>query len=243
MSMITVIGRGHSGTRAISHTLYASGVYMGALLNPSGDLVPPEAMYEACRVMAAYVSWKGGLNWDFSALHTMAIPVEFTHLLTRYLDSVLSEKSEPKGWKIPETTLIYPWIRRLYPDIRYIFWVRNPRDCILNYHITDNLLDFGVQYPQTDDIRLRRAISWKYQYEIIRSTPRPAHWIEVRFEDFVFRQEETLARLEAFLGIPLARIIVRPDAVDRWKRDDGVNYFDFLEPFMREYGYATPEQT
>jgi hypothetical protein len=29
MSLITIIGRGHSGTRAISHTLYASGVYMG----------------------------------------------------------------------------------------------------------------------------------------------------------------------------------------------------------------------
>ena len=33
MSLITIIGRGHSGTRAISHTLYASGVYMGRLLN------------------------------------------------------------------------------------------------------------------------------------------------------------------------------------------------------------------
>ena len=29
MSIITVIGRGHSGTRAIAHTLYASGVFMG----------------------------------------------------------------------------------------------------------------------------------------------------------------------------------------------------------------------
>ena len=65
MSLITVIGRGHSGTRAISHTLYASGVYMGRLLNPSGDKVPPEAMYDACRVMAEYVKWKGGLSWIF----------------------------------------------------------------------------------------------------------------------------------------------------------------------------------
>jgi len=240
MSMITVIGRGHSGTRAISHTLYASGVYMGALLNPSGDLVPPEAMYEACRVMARYVLWKGDLNWDFSALHTMCIPDEFKDLLKGYLSSVLDNDSDPKGWKIPETALIYPWIRRLYPDIHYIFWVRNPRDCILNRHITDDLLEFGVQYPQTDNIRLRRAISWKYQYEIMRSTPHPARWIEVRFEDFVLKQAETLARLEAFLGIPLAHIITRPVSVDRWKDDTGVNYYDFLEPFMREYGYPIP---
>ena len=35
--MITIIGRGHGGTRAISHTLMASGVFMGATINESGD--------------------------------------------------------------------------------------------------------------------------------------------------------------------------------------------------------------
>jgi hypothetical protein len=241
MSLTTIIGRGHSGTRAISHTLYVSNVYMGDPINASGDLLPPEAMYEACRVMARYVEWKGGLNWDFSALHTMEIPKEFTDLLTLYLKSVLNDKSEHKGWKIPETTLIYPWLVRLYPDINYIFWIRNPRDCILGHHITDDLRDFGVNYEHTDDVRLRRAISWKYQYDIVRSVPRPAKWIEVRFEDFVQKQEATVQRIEAFLGIPLARIIVRPDSVERYKSDTGVNYFDFLEPMMREYGYEVPK--
>jgi hypothetical protein len=241
MSLITVIGRGHSGTRAISHTLYTSNVYMGNILNASGDLLPPEAMYDACRVMARSVRWQGGLSWDFSALHTMEIPAEFTELLNEYLQSVLEDDSRYRGWKIPETTLIYPWVVRLFPDIQYIFWVRNPRDCILGHHITDDLSDFGVDYPRTDDIRLRRAISWKYQYDLVKATPRPAKWIEVRFEDFVLRQEKTLKRLEAFLGIPLARIIVRPDSVQRYRGDTGVNYFDFFEPAMREYQYEIPE--
>jgi hypothetical protein len=243
MSLITVIGRGHSGTRAISHTLYTSNVYMGQLLNPSGDLVPPEAMYEACRVMARYVRWEGGLNWDFSALHTMEIPTEFTDLLHQYLESVFESKSKYRGWKIPETTLIYPWLVRLYPDIQYIFWIRNPRDCILGDHITDDLSDFGIEYPRTDDVRLQRAISWKYQYDIMRSVSRPAQSIEVRFEDFVLDQEGTLKRLEAFLGIPLARIVVRPDSIGRYKTDDGINYFDFFEPAMREHHYEIPEAT
>jgi Sulfotransferase family len=241
MSLITIIGRGHSGTRAISHTLYVSNVYMGDLLNASGDLLPPQAMYEACRVIARYVQWKGDLNWDFSDLHSMDIPSQFTDLLHLYLRSVLTNRAEHKGWKIPETTLIYPWLVRLYPDIHYIFWVRNPRDCILGQHLTDDLSDFGVEYPRTDDLRLRRAISWKYQYDIVRATPRPAKWIEIRFEDFVQNQEETVKRLESFLGIPLARIITRADSIGRWKHDDGVNYFDFLEPMMREYGYEIPE--
>ena len=242
MSVITVIGRGHSGTRAISHTLYASGVYMGSLLNPSGDLVPPQAMYDACRVLAQYVKWNGGLSWDFSELHTMPIPAEFTDLLSTYLSSVWGNKAEHKGWKIPETTLIYPWLVRLHPEIHYIFWVRNPRDCIIGRHITDDLSDFGISYEKTDDLRLRRAISWKYQYDIMRSVPRPAKWIEVRFEDFVLKQEETLQRLEAFLGIPLARIVMRSESLDRWKTDSEANYFDFFEPAMRECGYELPTE-
>ena len=53
MSLITIVGRGHGGTRAISHTLMVSNVFMGEPLNRSGDLLPPEAMYDACRAAGA----------------------------------------------------------------------------------------------------------------------------------------------------------------------------------------------
>jgi hypothetical protein len=241
MSIITVIGRGHSGTRAMSHTLSASGVFMGDQLNKSGDLLPPQAMYDACRVLAPYVQWKGDLEWDWSALHSMEIPAEFTHLIDTYLVSVLSSPAEHKGWKIPETTLCFPWIRRMFPDIKYIFWIRNPRDCILGHHLTDDLRDFGIPYPPAeDDLRRQRAMSWMYQYKLVKATPRPKNWIEVRLEDFVLKQDETLARLEDFLGIKLAKIDVNPDAVGRFKLDEGVSYYDFLEPAMSEYGYEAP---
>lgn len=241
MPLVTIIGRGHSGTRAISHTLYASGVFMGYSINRSGDLIPPQSMYDACCVMAKYVKWRGDLNWDFSQLHEMEIPQEFIDLIRNYLSSVLQEQQRNPdvlvGWKIPETTLVFPWIQRMFPDMKYIFWIRNPRDCILRRHTTDDISKFGISYPETDDERLRRAISWKYQYDLVRATPKPEHWHEVRFEDFVLKQDETLAGLEAYLGIKLGRIVVRPDAVDRWKKDTGVNHFDFFDAAMREYGY------
>jgi len=240
MTLITVIGRGHSGTRAISHTLTASNVFMGEPQNRSGDLLPPEDMYEACRVFAKYVRWQGGLNWDWSEVFEGEIDPEFTRLIHSYLKTVLADKSPLRGWKIPETTLVFPWIARMFPETRFIFWIRNPRDSIIGRHLTDDLRDFGIPYPPTEDPRLRRAISWKYQYDLVKATPKPAHWIEVRFEDFVLKQEETLARLEDFLGIPLARVIVRPDAVGRWKTDPENNYFDFFEPAMLEYGYEMP---
>jgi len=238
--MITIIGRGHSGTRAISHTLYASGVFMGDIINKSGDMIPPEDMYEACRVMARYVEWKGGLEWDFEKLHEMPFDPEYVQLLESYLKPVLESNARHKGWKIPETTLIFPWIARMFPDMKYIYWIRNPRDCILRPHKTDDLHDFGIDYPETDDVRLKRAISWKYQYDIVKATPQPENWLEVRFEDFILHRDEQLERLEDFLGIKLAKVIVNPEAVDRWKQDNGVNYFDFFEPAALAYGYETP---
>ncbi len=256
--MITVIGRGHSGTRAMSHTLSQSGVFMGHPLNKSGDLLPPDELYEACRVVSRYVHWrpvKAGPSqngstavdaaatgvWDWSALHSMDIPDEFTVLIDQYLTSVLQSSAEFKGWKIPETTLIFPWTVRLFQDIKYIYWIRNPRDCIIGRHKTDDLRDFGIEIPVTEDERLRRAISWKYQYDLVKATPKPKHWIEVRFEDFVLRQDETLERLGDFLGIKLAKIPVRTESVGRWKEAEGISYFDFFKPAMLAYHYDVPD--
>jgi hypothetical protein len=199
-------------------------------------------MYEASRVFARYVHWRGGLEWDWQEVLSMDPDPEFTRLIRAYLKGILGSPSLHKGWKIPETTLVFPWIVKMFPDIQYVFWIRNPRDCILGGHLTDDLANWGISYPPAEDERLRRAISWKYQYDLVKATPKPDHWIEVRFEDFILRQAETLARLEAFLGFPLARIPVRPETVDRWKQDEGINYHDFLAPALIEYGYKIPEK-
>lgn len=235
--LIAIIGRGHGGTRAISHTLSESGVFMGAQLNASGDLIPPEDMYNACRIMSRYVVHLGGVKWDFSRLHTMPINPEFKQLVERYLSSVLESNVKYKGWKLPETTLVYPWIVRMFPDAYYIHWVRDPRDSILGAHLTDDLADFGVPYEHTEDVLLRRAISWKYQREIVKATPQPARVIQVRFEDFVLKQDETLVRLEQFLGLPLVKVDVNPEAVGRWRTSNEKLDFDFLHEDMKELGY------
>ncbi|GHV12586.1 hypothetical protein FACS1894219_05790 [Clostridia bacterium] len=236
---ITVIGRGHSGTRSMSHTLTASGVYMGEPLNASGDLVPPDKMYEACRVFAKYVDYKGGLDWDFSKVLSMQPDPEFVRLIEDYLVTVLKTKNEKRGWKIPETTLCYPWITKMFPDTHYIHWVRDPRDSILSEHVTDDLNIFGIKYPQTDDERERRAYSWKYQREIMKATPDPANVIKIRFEDMVLNQEETLAKLSKYLGINLVKIAMRPDSVGRYKSDTGgKNMFDFFAEDMVQCGYG-----
>ncbi len=238
MPIVTIIGRGHSGTRAMSHTLYTSGVFMGRTINTSGDKVPPGDLYDACRIFARYVRWEGGLSWDFSRVMEMDIDPSFVEKVESYLADVMENGNPCRGWKLPETTLIYPWIVRMFPQIRYIHWIRDPRDGILAPHRTDDLGDFGIAYPATEDIRRQRAISWLYQYQLMKATPNSGHLITVRFEDFVLKQEETLRRLEAFLGIPLSRIVVRPEAVGRWKKADGDLQLDLLGGALGELGYG-----
>jgi len=235
--MVTIIGRGHSGTRAISHTLSASGVYMGEPLNKSGDLIPPQDIYEACRVFGKYITYKGNMEWDFSRVINMDPDPAFVKLIESFLHTVLQSKAENKGWKIPETTLCYPWIAKMFPDIKYIHWVRDPRDCVLSDHVTDDLSVFNIGYDKTDDVRLRRAISWKYQRELVKATPVPKNVYSVRFEDMVFKQDEVLSRLSEYLGIKLAKIEMRPDSVGRYKTDNGNYMFDFFKSDMNECGY------
>jgi len=237
MAFITIIGRGHSGTRAMSHTLSASGVYMGEPLNSSWDLLPAEPLYEACRVFARHVRHLGGMRWDFSRVLAMDPEPAFVELVEEFLKTVLASKAEHRGWKLPETTLIFPWIVKMYPDNHYIFWYRDPRDNILGGHLTDDLSDFGVAYEATSDPLLRRAISWKYQAAIVRATPRPAKSLRIRFEDYVLEQDRVLAEVSGFVGIPLVKLPVKTEAVGRWRSSDLPLDYSFLSDELAELGY------
>ncbi len=241
--LVIVIGRGHSGTRAVAQTLLASGVYMGNRLNASNDLVPPEPMYEASRLFGGHVVYRGGQEWDFSQLRDMEIEQPFTKLLDDYLRPVHASNAAVKGWKLPETNLMYPWIVRLFPEAYFVHWVRDPRDAVIGEHITDDLSQWNVPCDKTQNVRLQRAISWKYQADIVEATPRPENFITVRFEDFVLDQQQTLGRLEAFLEMPLVRTTVNAEAVGRYKSDDGEYDFTFLHQTMTRFGYLPDKET
>lgn len=238
MSLTTIIGRGHSGTRAISQTLTESGVFMGSPLNKSGDLVPAEPLYEACRIFARHVTHKGGVEWDFDKVLSMEPEPSFVRLVEEFLVSIRRSGEAHRGWKLPETTLVLPWILKMFPENHYIYWYRDPRDSILGAHLTDDLADFGIGYEPTPDPMLKRAISWKYQAAVMQATPRPGRLLSVRFEDFVLEQERVLKELESFLGIPMARLPVNPEAVGRWRRSGERFDIPFLKEDLERLGYS-----
>jgi hypothetical protein len=57
----------------------------------------------------------------------------------------------------------------------------------------------------------------------------------------VLKQDETLARLSDFVGMPLCKIAVRSDSVGRWRLRNDVDFSRFDHLFkqeMEEQGYT-----
>jgi len=245
--IVTIISRGQSGTRTLSHILTASGFYMGSKLNKSGDLTPTRGklgdMYKACGLVGDYVKYLGGFKWDFSTVLEMEPPDEFVSLVKNYLECVLNSDEENKGWKLPETILAYPWIVKMFPDNKYIYLIRDPVDCILGEHPTDDLSLYNV--PVGDGVfeskKVQKIISWKYQFEIFKATPKPKNLIEIRFEDLVVNQERTLKKLEDFLKQPMTKIKMNPDPAGRAVRtmlvDDREKLDAFFVSELLQYDY------
>ena len=236
-----VIGRGHSGTRLMSHTLSASGFHMGQYLNGAGDLIPADYMYTAARLFGGLVTYKGNCEWDLSKVNQSRPTEEFEGLVESYIhqvmDPVLSNAQWLKGWKLPENSLVVPWLVKMFPRAYFIYWIRDPRDVILDAHITDDLRKWNVPCPTLDDELAVRAYSWLYQYNLAHSFIKPKRWLVVRFEDFVLRQQETLERIGDFYHMKMVPIPVNRDKVGVWRtrEPDILRDIDFLQPALNTY--------
>jgi hypothetical protein len=169
--------------------------------------------------------------------------------------SQIVDLPEPKFFKLPELTLCYPWLRKMLPDATYIYWVRDPRDALRHLSDTLDIWDhWGIDRVALDDVLGAagldqgvarsappsevQAMSWKYQYDIVKSVPEPERFITVRYEDFCLNHERQVARLAEFLGIELEPLPdISSDAVYKWTREDGHKTHEFLRPAIRALGY------
>ena len=213
---ICIIGRGHSGTRIPSVLLSENGAFMGDEINESGDKAVWQLIYDAAEIFGDMVENINFFKWDFNRVLKEPVPNEAKKLIYEYLEDVLNSKNDIKGWKLPENTLIFPWLVKLFPDFYFIYWVRNPFDCILREHVTDDLRRWKIAKGNTGGDRLDRAVSWLYQYELVKATPKPKNFIMVRYEDYILSQLNELERLEDFIGIPLKMTKVYSKRINVW---------------------------
>jgi hypothetical protein len=231
--MIIIIGRGHSGTRVISNLLYSNGYFTGEL-NKSFDMVPPSMMYSAVQYYGEQVQRMGKFRWKFPQGEP---PQAFKQLVKLYLKPIIKSDKE-KYFKLPETTLCYPWIVKMFPNAHYIHWIRNPNS--FGKHLSDNfsrwnipVSDNSISYYTEIGIkeeRIKAAISCKYQWDIVESIVKPKRFIRIRYEDFCLNQNLEIKKLENFLNKSLTSVEVKTDSVYKWRNDP--NHFNF--PFLKE---------
>ncbi len=203
---IIIIGRANSGTRILPESMILSGIFMGSPLNEASDLMPTDDMYECCRIFGNYVDRKGRYEWDFSRACATPPPPLFQQLLTSYLQPIIDSVDEKKGWKIPNNTLIYPWLTKLLPNASFIHWVRHPESSCVKMTGVDRLENWNIparKFLFHEFNYKMRAISWKYHYDIVNDTPRPKNFLQVRYEDYVLYQEESKKIIEAFIQTKL----------------------------------------
>jgi hypothetical protein len=213
-----------------------SGFFMGHPQNGAGDLVPAELLYDAALIFGKQIDYKGGLDWDFSRVKSSRPSEDFEAYVYAYIDSVLRNRQFLKGWKLPENSLILPWLIKMFPRAYYIYWIRDPRDVILDLHITDNIRKWNVPAPMPQSLYNMRAISWYYQYELAHSIIKPKRWLEVRFEDFVLHQEREVERIGDFLHMKMVQIPVQKDKVGAWRRaEDVMLHNEFLQEPLEAY--------
>lgn len=217
-TVATVIGRGHSGTRAVVDWLRVAGFDIGSNLNNSNDRMPFDRCYDAARIIMRYCRHTGGNNWDFNRLHTMPIDPAWKRAMEDYLSGVLAHRGLT-AWKLPETVFSYPWLVREFPEFRYVVLYRDPRDTIIKNHGTDALPEWGPEWEIPGGDYERRALSWVFQHRLIRSTPIPQHHTSFRLRDFVHSQPTVRANTARCLGLDgMPPYPGKPQVLGRYRR-------------------------
>ncbi len=250
--LIAVIGRGHSGTRAISQQIHQGGAYMGRQRNNSQDCpMPFRPLYQAARIAGslARLDKASGLPlWDFSALTHGPIPAEAKALLWEFLSALWEQPNrQAYAWKLPETTFVFPWLARLYPEALFIHWVRDPRDVISKNHGTDLLEQWGVEHggPVGNNMNFKaRAWSWIYQDQIVRHSAEVLgvkHVLPMTLEFWARNQGKAVEKLREFTGLQIKPLAVKPGVVGKWrgqkKTQDWNEACELLAPSIAAHGY------
>ena len=102
--------------------------------------------------------------------------------------------------KNPNHTSLAAGLLRLFPESRFLFAVRDPRDVIVSIYLRSfPLTEFSVNFLRLEDLVAlydAEMSNWMKFRELI-----PGQWTEVRYEEVVADFRTTMARVLDFLGL------------------------------------------
>jgi len=186
--------------------------------------------------------------------------------ITRIRESYWNRVQAPDGAivvdKFPLNIVVLPWIKRVFPDAKIVFALRDPRDVVLSCYQQR----FTINAAMAQFLELKRAAAYYDQVMALFQLCRERLGLDLhqaRYEDVVGDLEGAARSLSAFLGAPfesamlnyretaLGREIATPSArqvieplydrsIGRWRRyaAELSPVLPVLTPWASRYGYA-----
>lgn len=173
---------------------------------------------------------------------------------------------EPAGERVlldknPELTMILPAIVRMFPEVKVIFALRDPRDVCLSCFMQPLPMNsVSASYLSIESTFKKYAVvmdTWQHIRPMLRNP-----WVETRYEDNIANLEKEAAEVLKFLGLPWdARVLkfyewarqkhvrsptyeavtqpVHSRAIGRWRNYQKFiePHLDILSPYVSAFGY------
>jgi tetratricopeptide (TPR) repeat protein len=163
--------------------------------------------------------------------------------------------------KNPALNSLIPSITRIFPEVKFLIAIRDPRDVCLSCFMQPLILNPGSSaYLSLEGTVTQYVSSMGFWRAMSQRLHNP--WIEIRYEDVVADLDTSSRRVLAFLGVewnadvlrfydharnklvlsPSYAEVTRPvfkSAIGRWRNYQTYlePYLKALEPFIKAYGY------
>jgi hypothetical protein len=163
--------------------------------------------------------------------------------------------------KNPELTMLLPLVARVFPDMRIIFALRDPRDVVISCFMQQLPLNpVSVHYLTLESTAKKYAATMRHWLKIRDMLKNP--WIEVRYEDSVADLEGQARKVLDFLELPwdagvlkyheraqqkhvhspTYEAVTKPvyaSSIGRWKHyaRQIEPYLGILQPYVEAFGY------
>lgn len=211
-SPLVIGGTGGSGTRVVARIARLGGRYMGRERNETED----------CPRFARF-DWQWGLRYL-----ELGAGTAMTEAFDEVVAAHLAERPDgaPWGWKHPQSYLLLPFLRRRFPQMRFIHVLRDGRDVALS----DNRLQlnrYGPLLDRSEDepVPVRSAAWWAWANLRARkhSEELGGDYLLVRFEDLCAEPDVWTRRILDFSGgdgAALAAEVEPPPSLGRWRRHE-----------------------
>ena len=225
-------GTGGSGTRAVAKLLIQSGqVYLGRNHNKALDCLDFKSLYD--RYIPDFLPHfyaKQNLDSIDSASYSK-LTTKVSECLELYLKQIESPLTQPVwGWKGPRSLFLLPLLHSIFPTMKYLHLIRDGRD--MAYSLNQNQLrlygqlslaaDVLIQSPAQQSIALwQKANLTAAEYA---NSTMPNQYLCIRYEDLVFKQEETINKLADFIQVSPENLLACQDQIrassgcGRWKK-------------------------